>query len=53
MNNMKYLYRIYQICVALPVALVATIITALTVAIGCSLGGGTFSVIIQVGGGQE
>ncbi len=42
MNNMKYLYRIYQICVALPVALVATIITALTVAIGCSLGGGHF-----------
>ncbi len=52
MNNMKYLYRIYQICVALPVALVATIITALTVLVVHWVVG-TFSVIIQVGGGQE
>lgn len=39
---MKYIYRIYQLFVALPVTIVATIITGLTVGIGCSLGGGHF-----------
>ena len=38
----KYLYRIYQLFVAVPLALVATIITALTVAAGCSVGNGHF-----------
>ncbi len=39
---MKYLYRIYQLFIALPVILVATIVTALTVTIGCTLGNGHF-----------
>lgn len=39
---MKYLYRIYQLCVALPVTIVATIVTALTVVIGCAVGSGHF-----------
>lgn len=39
---MKILYRIYQLCVALPVTLVATILTALTVSIGCAVGNGHF-----------
>ncbi len=38
----KYLYRIYQLFVAVPLSLVATIITALTVAAGCSVGNGHF-----------
>ena len=37
---MKYLYYLYQLCVALPVTIVATIITGITVAAGCLLGGG-------------
>lgn len=39
---LRYLYRIYQLFVAVPVALVATIITALVVAAGCSVGNGHF-----------
>lgn len=39
---MKYLYRLYQICVAFPVTIVATIITSLTVAIGSTLHKGHF-----------
>ena len=39
---MKYLYRIYQLCIALPLGIIATIITALTVVIGCTLGNGHF-----------
>jgi 1-acyl-sn-glycerol-3-phosphate acyltransferase len=39
---MKYLYRIYQLFIAAPVILVATIITAVTVTIGCTLGNGHF-----------
>lgn len=39
---MKYLYRIYQLFIALPVILVATVVTALTVTIGCTLGNGHF-----------
>ena len=39
---MKYLYRIYQLFVAAPLVLVATILTALTVVIGCTLGNGHF-----------
>lgn len=39
---MKYLYRIYQLFIAAPVILVATIITAVTVTIGCMLGNGHF-----------
>ena len=39
---MKYLYRIYQLFIALPLGILATIITALTVTVGCMLGNGHF-----------
>ncbi len=39
---MKYLYRIYQLLIALPLGLVATVLTVLAVVIGCSLGNGHF-----------
>ena len=39
---MKLLYRIYQLLIALPLGIVATIITALSVVIGCTLGNGHF-----------
>ena len=39
---MKYLYRVYQLFIALPLGIVATIITALTVVVGCTLGNGQF-----------
>lgn len=39
---MKYLYRIYQILIALPLIAVYTLITSLMVTIGCTLGNGHF-----------
>lgn len=39
---MKYLYRLYQFIVALPIFLVASIVTSLTTMIGCRLGNGHF-----------
>ena len=39
---MKYLYYIYQLIVGLPVVILGTIITALTVATGCAIGNGHF-----------
>ena len=39
---MKYLYRIYQLLVCVPVLIVATILTALIVGIGCTIGNGHF-----------
>ena len=39
---MKYLYYVYQIIVGLPVVVLGTIITALTVATGCAIGNGHF-----------
>lgn len=39
---MKYLYRIYQLLVGVPVLIVTTILTALTVGIGCTIGNGHF-----------
>lgn len=39
---MKYIYRIYQLFVALPVVIVATIITAFAVGVGCTIGNGHF-----------
>ena len=39
---MKYLYRIYQLFIALPLGLIATVITAVTVVLGCTLGNGHF-----------
>ncbi|MCM1293438.1 MAG: 1-acyl-sn-glycerol-3-phosphate acyltransferase [Bacteroides sp.] len=37
---MLFLYRIYFFCIALPLALLSTIIAALLTIVGCSLGGG-------------
>jgi 1-acyl-sn-glycerol-3-phosphate acyltransferase len=39
---MKYIYRLYQVCIAAPLALVATLLTAVTTIIGCTLGNGHF-----------
>ena len=39
---MKYLYRLYQFFICLPLLLVATIITALVTIVGCHLGNGHF-----------
>ena len=39
---MKYIYRIYQLCIAVPVILIGTIVTALSVTIGCAIGNGHF-----------
>ncbi|NPD92815.1 lysophospholipid acyltransferase family protein [Xylanibacter muris] len=39
---MKYLYRLYQIVIALPVALVATVLTAVLTSVGSILFGGHF-----------
>ena len=39
---MKYLYRIYQLFIALPLGIIATIITTFTVTLGCLLGNGHF-----------
>ena len=37
---MKYIYRLYQLCVAVPVTIIATILTAVVTAFGCSIGDG-------------
>ena len=37
---MMILYRIYQICIMLPVLVVLTIICAIATVAGCALGGG-------------
>ena len=39
---LKCLYRLYQLCVALPLTILATIITALVTTIGCLIGNGHF-----------
>ena len=39
---MKYLYRVYQLLVALPLSLLATLLTVTSITIGCSLGFGHF-----------
>ena len=39
---MKYLYYIYQLFIALPIGLVVTLLAALAVIVGCTLGGGHF-----------
>ena len=39
---MKYLYRLYQLFVGIPVIVVATIITAIEVGVGCAIGNGHF-----------
>lgn len=44
---MRFLYIIYQICIGLPIFLVATILTALTTMLGCWLGGRSFLGILS------
>ena len=39
---MKYIYRIYQVFVAIPVTILTTILTAITIGLGCTLGNGHF-----------
>ena len=39
---MKYLYRIFQVFVSIPVTILATILTAITVGLGCTLGDGHY-----------
>lgn len=39
---MKYIYRVYQLFIAVPIFLVCTIITAISVIVGCSIGNGHF-----------
>ena len=39
---MKYIYRIYQLFIALPVIAAGTLVTAVTVIVGCALGNGHF-----------
>jgi len=39
---MKYLYRTYQLLIALPLGIVCTIITAIVVVVGCAIGNGHF-----------
>lgn len=44
---MKILYYIYQICIALPILLVLTILTAIVTIVGSLLGGGSFLGILS------
>ncbi len=39
---MKYLYRLYQVCIALPLFLILTVLTALVTMVGCFVGNGHF-----------
>lgn len=39
---MKFLYRLYQLCIVLPLFLLASVVTALTTVVGCLAGNGHF-----------
>lgn len=39
---MKYLYRLYQLLVCLPIFILASVITSLTTVVGCIVGDGHF-----------
>jgi 1-acyl-sn-glycerol-3-phosphate acyltransferase len=39
---MKYLYRIYTYCIAFPILLAVTLLTALTTSVGCTFGKASF-----------
>ncbi len=39
---MKYLYRLYQLLIVLPLGIVVTLMTVLLITVGCSLGNGHF-----------
>ena len=40
LSIMNYIYRLYQIVIALPIILVLTLLTAITTSVGCILGNG-------------
>lgn len=42
---MRFLYIIYQVCIALPIFLVTTILTAIITVVGCRFGNGHFGDI--------
>lgn len=42
LSIMNYIYRLYQIVIALPIILVLTLLTAITTSVGCILGNGHF-----------
>ena len=48
---MKYIYRIYQLFIALPLIAIYTFITCLVVIIGCTLGNGHFWGYYPASGG--
>lgn len=39
---MKYLYRLYELCIAIPIFLVYTIVLGLATIVGCAIGSGNF-----------
>ena len=39
---MKYLYRVFQLFVSIPIALVSTVMTSVIVIVGCTIGNGHF-----------
>ena len=39
---MKYLYRLYQLAICLPILVLASILTSLTTVLGCMIGNGHF-----------
>ena len=39
---MKYIYRLYQLVICLPILIVASILTSLATVVGCMLGNGHF-----------
>ena len=39
---MKFIYRAYQLFIALPIFLIATVLTSLTTVVGCAIGNGHF-----------
>ena len=41
-KKMKYLYRLYQLVICLPILLLASVLTSLTTVLGCMLGNGHF-----------
>ena len=50
---MKYLYRLYQLFIALPLIAVYTVLTCIVVIIGCAIGNGHFWDIIPASCGHS
>lgn len=45
---MKYLYRLYQLVICLPILLVASVLTSLATVLGCMLGNGKLDGFMRV-----